>query len=106
MPVKPDVLDWRVVRRREPSLPRSDDEPREKPETHDHVERVHARHGKVEREEELSVLCIRALEMERGARDVMLDELVVVLERLDDEKGRAEDHRQEREEHLLGALAR
>ena len=63
-------------------------------EADDHVQRVQPGHHEVEREEDLRVPEVLLLELERRARHVMLDELVVVLDALDAEERRAEDHRQ------------
>ena len=74
-------------------------------EADDHVQRVQAGHHEVQREEDLRVAEVLRLELERRAGHVMLDELVVVLDALDAEKRRAEDHRERQERQQQLALA-
>src|SRR5262247_3064441 len=51
MPVKPDHLNRRVVRRREPAVPGQNDQPCHETHAHREVDRVETCHGEIEKEE-------------------------------------------------------
>src|SRR5713226_80019 len=95
VPVEADVLDRRVVLRREATAQRLLDEPDEEAGADDHVQGVQAGHAEIEGEEKLGVgvggNVGARLEIEIPAGDVVLDVLVVILDALDAEKNGAED---------------
>jgi hypothetical protein len=92
VPVEPDDLDRREVRRAEAATTRIEEEPQEEPEADQHVERVEAGHREVEREEHLHLRAAAVIPVEVRSRHVMVHPLVVVLDALD-----ADEHETERE---------
>src|SRR6266404_5107255 len=97
VPVEADILDGRVVLRREAAAPRFLDEPKEQAGADDHVQGVQAGHAEIEGEEKLGV-GVRAgvcagLEIKTIAGNMMLDIFFVILDALDAEEDAAEDER-------------
>src|SRR5258708_9043679 len=94
-PVEADVLNGRVVRRREAAAQRFVDEPNKQAGAHDHVQGVQAGHAEIEREEKLGVRVGggvgAGLKVEIPAGNVMLDVFFVILDALDAKKDATED---------------
>src|SRR5881628_2805872 len=92
VPVQPADLDGVVVLVRDRSAPCPPRHHAHDSEADDHVQGVESRHHEVERKEDLGMTEMLRLEGEPEAGHVMLDELAVVLIRLDAEKHGAEKH--------------
>src|SRR5215470_2512285 len=63
------------------------------------MQRVHAGHREVERKKDLCGPLERRLEAKLPSRNEVLDEFLIVLVRLDAEKHRAEEHREQEAIH-------
>src|SRR5213593_4136872 len=83
VPVETADLDWNVVLRRNHAANRPPQHERHDPEADDHVQRMQSRHQEVQGEKKLRVAEVLRFEVVVQAGDVVLDELRVVLERLD-----------------------
>ncbi len=105
VPVETADLDRARVFLGNGAVQRPHEHPQHDAETDDHVQRVQAGHHEIEREEDLRVPEVFGFETEVRARDVMLHELVVVLDALDPQERRSQDHRHDQESDQLPAVA-
>ena len=74
VPVQADHLHRRIPVRAETIAPRHYDQSGEQADAYNHVQRVHARHGEVEKKQNLSLVKVLRVGISKSrARDVMID---------------------------------
>src|SRR5262245_46063568 len=97
MPVEPDHLDRRVVRRGEPAAPGQNDQPRHETYPHREVDRVQTGHGEVEEEERLERPAVRPRIGPERTRHETFDIMAPVLVGLEAQKDAAQQRRRREE---------
>src|SRR5262245_29292470 len=104
VPVETADLNRIRVLTRDGTVPRPNHHPGQDAEPDDHVQSMEAGHDEIQREENLRVAEILLLELKAWPWNVMLDELLVVFDALDTQKGRAQQHRQTEKHQELRAV--
>src|SRR5258705_213815 len=99
MPIQTDYLYWRVIAPRKAAARCLDDESREQAQSDDHVQRVHAGHGKIEREKELRSGGVWSFKYKCAARHQVLGEFDVILGKFYAKKSRTKQNRQNQKEN-------
>jgi len=107
MPVKPDHFDRREVVRVEYASHRLNQQKGKQAKPDDHMQRVHACHAEVQKEQNLSrARILRVLILKIESRDKVLNPLRMVFEPLNDEENGSKDHSPDQEQNQVPAFAK